>query len=68
MKPAFRINRANADHHLWNNNGTWWVHYTVYPDALTKKRIRTSLRTRSLREARRGRDRVLAGVGKDGAA
>ena len=59
MKPALRINRANADHHLWNNNGTWFVHYTIHLNALTKQRIRRSLRTKTLREARRQRDRLL---------
>jgi hypothetical protein len=59
MKPALRINRANADHHLWNNNGTWFVHYTIHPNVLTKQRVRRSLRTKSLREARQKRDRLL---------
>lgn len=53
---SVRVNRSNPDHHLWNNNGTWFVHYTVYPDRLTKARIRHSLGTKSLAEARRKRD------------
>ena len=28
---ALRIDESNLNHHLWNNNGTWWIHYTVYP-------------------------------------
>ncbi|MBI5395641.1 MAG: hypothetical protein HZA91_10130 [Verrucomicrobia bacterium] len=53
---SVRVNRTNPDHHLWNNNGTWFVHYTVYPDRLTKERVRRSLGTKSLAEARRKRD------------
>ena len=59
MKPAIRINRANADHHLWNNHGTFWVHYTVYPTPIQKQRVRASLRTKSLDEAREKRDSLF---------
>ncbi len=68
MKPALRINRANADHHLWNNNGTWFVHYTIHPTAFTKERIRRSLGTKSLAGARRQRDRLLISLREGGAA
>jgi hypothetical protein len=56
---AARINPANPDHHLWNNNGTWWCHFTVHRDDFTKQRIRRSLRTTCLIEARRLRDAIL---------
>ena len=56
---AVRINHTNPDHHLWNNNGTWFVHYTVYPDRVTKQRVRHSLGTRSIDEARRRRDNLF---------
>lgn len=53
---AVRISRSNPDHHLWNNNGTWFIHYVVhYPDG-QKERFRDSLGTKSLTEARRLRD------------
>ncbi|HCR29343.1 MAG TPA: hypothetical protein DIV79_04915 [Opitutae bacterium] len=51
-----RISTDNPNHHLWNNNGVWWLHYTVYPTPHTAERIRKSLRTRSLEEARNRRD------------
>jgi hypothetical protein len=51
--------RANPDHHLWNNNGTWWLHYTEYPTPVTKQRVRRSLRTKSIRKARRLRDALF---------
>lgn len=57
-----RVDPANPDHHLWNNHGTWFIHYTVYPDPLTAERVRRSLRTRSLDEARRRRDELFAGL------
>ncbi|MBA3571685.1 MAG: hypothetical protein H0W34_06885 [Pyrinomonadaceae bacterium] len=65
---AVRVNPANPDHHLWNNNGTWFVHYTIHPTAFTKERVRHSLRTKSLRDARRQRDHLLLGLRKGGAA
>ena len=52
-----QMDRAN--HHLWNNHGTWFVCYTVYPTPLTKERRRKSLRTKSLEEACRRRDKLF---------
>ena len=59
---AVRIDHSNPNHHLWNNNGTWFIHYTVHPDSLTAIRIRQSLKTASLEQARRCRDQLLARV------
>ena len=56
---ALRINESNLNHHLWNNNGTWWIHYTVYPTPVTVERIRRSLKTKILEEARNRRDKIL---------
>lgn len=42
-KLAVRINRANLNHHLWNNNGTWWCHYTVHTADYQKLPVRRSL-------------------------
>ena len=56
-----RVNRGNPGHHLWLNNGTWFIHYTVHRADYTKVRIRTSLGTKSIDLARRLRDRVLRG-------
>ena len=58
-KIVLRINAANPDHHLWNNNGTWWCHYTVHPTPVTKQRIRASLGTKDLTQARLRRDQLL---------
>ncbi len=57
---SIRRRPGNRNHHLWNNNGTWFIHYTVHRPDFTKARIRFSLRTHSLSEARRRRDRILS--------
>ncbi len=57
---SLRVNPENPNHHLWNNNGTWFIHYVVHPTPFTKERIRHSLRTKSLDEARARRDALLA--------
>jgi len=63
IKLAFRYADENArDHHLWNNNGTYWMHYTVHYSDFTAQRVRRSLRTRDLEEACLRRDAILAEV------
>ena len=58
---SIRLNSDNPNHHLWNNHGTWWLHYTLHLPDHTKKRIRKSLHTQDVEEARRLRDKFLAG-------
>ena len=55
-----RVNPRNPDHHLWLNNGTWFICYTLHLPDYTKARIRASLRTKSPLRARRRRDAILA--------
>jgi hypothetical protein len=50
---------AKPDHHLWNNNGTFWCHYTVHEPDYTKRRVRVSLHTKDQSEARARRDALL---------
>ncbi|MFM1767474.1 MAG: hypothetical protein RJA22_3 [Verrucomicrobiota bacterium] len=57
---AVRVNPANPDHHLWNNHGTWWCHYTLHLPDFTKRRVRRNLGTPVLAEARLLRDQILA--------
>ena len=52
--------KGGANHHIWNNNGTWWVHYTIHLPDYTARRVRQSLRTRDVAEARRRRDELLS--------
>jgi len=62
-KLSVRVNESNDNHHLWNNRGTWWCHFTLHKPDYTTERIRLSLKTRDLEEARRKRDRLLAACG-----
>ena len=50
---------VNPDHHLWRNGRLWWVAFTVHLPEWRKERIRLSLGTADLSEARRRRDEVL---------
>lgn len=49
----------NPFHHLWNNNGTWWCHYTEHLSNHTKRRVRRSLHTKDSGIARVLRDSLL---------
>jgi hypothetical protein len=55
-----RVSADNPNHHLWNNHGTWFLHYTVYPTPFTKERVRRSLGTPQLDVARERRDAFFA--------
>jgi len=57
--PSIRVLAHNPDHHLWNNHGTWWCHYTVHLADYTKRRVRLSLGTPSVEQARKLRDSLL---------
>ncbi len=52
-------NHPNPDHNIWNNNGTYWCHYTVHEDDYTKKRVRVSLGTKDIAIARALRDFLM---------
>jgi hypothetical protein len=60
---GIRIAADNPNHHLWNNHGTWFLHYTVHPTAFTKERIRRSLGTKDLDIARARRDTFFSHLG-----
>jgi len=64
-KLSVRCCPGNANHHLWNNHGTFWCHVTVHFPDFTKKRFRLSLETRDIEHARQRRDALLAlfGIG-----
>jgi hypothetical protein len=57
---SIRADHRNPNHHLWNNNGTWFLCYTVLTSPVTAERVRTSLKTRSLGAAIRRRDQKFA--------
>lgn len=49
----------HPDHHLWKNGNVWWVAYTVHLPGWRKQRLRQSLRTDDVSEARRRRDALF---------
>jgi len=59
IRLSLRTCALNADHHLWNNNGTYWCHFTLHGPRGTKQRVRCSLRTSDLAIARQRRDLLL---------
>jgi hypothetical protein len=59
LNRSLRIDPSNPDHHLWNNNGTWWVHYTEWLENHTARRVRRSLGTACRSRARALRDALL---------
>ena len=63
-----RVRAENPNHHLWNNHGTWFLHYTVHPTPFTKERVRRSLGTPRLDVARERRDAFFAHLQASGRA
>ncbi len=59
---AARVNEDNPNHHLWNNRGTWWCHFTIHRPDYTSERIRISLKTREVEKARQRRDELLTNL------
>ena len=59
-KLSVRRRAGNANHHLWNNHGTWWCHFTLHLPDFTKRRVRRSAGTACAEEAREIRDFLLA--------
>ncbi len=61
-EPKTTLAAIIPDHHLWNNRGTWWCHFTLHRSDYTAERVRVSLKTRSRDEARSRRDELLTAV------
>jgi hypothetical protein len=59
---SLRTHPCNPNHHLWWNNGTWWLHATVHRPDYTKQRLRVPLETKNIHLARGRRDSVLASL------
>lgn len=65
---GFRKNgRPHPDHHLWRNGRLWWIAFTVHKPDWTAERVRRSLGTADLEEARRLRDHILRQYRRSGA-
>lgn len=54
----FPSNDFEPNHHLWLKGRVWWTALTLYADGRTK-RVRRSLRTSDVVEARRLRDELI---------
>ena len=50
----------NPNHHIWNNNGTLWCHFTLHLPGYTKKRTRKSLKPKRIDNVRYRRDRLFS--------
>jgi hypothetical protein len=50
----------DPNHHLWRNGRLYWVAFTVHLPSWQKERVRLSLGTADLEEARRRRDALLS--------
>ena len=57
--PLYDFKHYGPDHHMWNNNGSWWAHYSVTRVRGRSKRMRVSLCTKSRKVARQRRDQLL---------
>lgn len=66
--PGLRVDAENPNHHLWDNHGTWFLHYTLHPTPFTKERIRRSLGTKDVNVARERRDNFFATLANNAAA
>jgi hypothetical protein len=51
---------SNPNHHLWKNGRLWWIAFTLIHDGWRQERVRQSLGTDNLLEARRRRDAIMA--------
>ena len=49
---------AEPNHHLWRNGRVWWIAFTVH-QGHRQERIRLSLGTHDVADARRRRDALL---------
>lgn len=63
-KLALRMNDENPNHHLWNNRGVWWCHLTLHKTDATSERMRFSLKTRDVEQARQRRDNIFTDIAK----
>lgn len=57
--PLYANKYYGPDHHIWNNNGTLWVHFSVTRRRGRAKRIRFSLGTSNKKLARERRDQIM---------
>jgi hypothetical protein len=59
LAPGMDPAAVDPDHHLWRNGRLWWIAFTVHRGHL-QERMRFSLGTDDVAQARELRDRVFA--------
>ena len=57
--PLYEGKHYGPDHHMWDNNGSWWAHFSVTRLRGRCKRIRVPLCTKNRKLARQRRDQLL---------
>jgi hypothetical protein len=62
LRLVTRRTDTNPNHHIWKNNGTWWIRITLRSTEGESIRHAYSLKTPDLDAARRKRDRILAAI------
>jgi hypothetical protein len=67
MKLSIRPNK-NPNHHLWLNNGSWWLNVVEHREDYTKQRIRRPLGTKDVNQARQLRDELMTNWNRKTAA
>ena len=60
--------KENSDHHIWNNNGTYWVKWVPYDPIVKLPKVTATLKTKDIEEARRRRDELMANWNRKEAA
>ena len=55
----------DPDHHLWKNGRLFWVAFTVHLPGWRKERVRRSLKTEDVVEARKRRDDLFARLARE---
>jgi hypothetical protein len=60
LKPGLDVSAIDPDHHLWLNGRRWWCSFSVVVHGWQQRRVRVSLSTAQIAQARRRRDGLLA--------
>jgi len=54
----------DPNHHLWRNGRYWWVAFVALVDGVRQVRVRQSLKTDDVQEARQRRDALIREYGE----
>ena len=60
--PAAALPDSNPNHHIWNNNGTYWLNASIIIRGIIQERIRESLKTKDIKIARRRREQRFSQI------